>query len=53
MYRIGICDDDYLFCGQIEKYLEEYAQQEEIEIRSEVFFFGGGLFEVYEGRISL
>ena len=40
MYRIGICDDDYLFCGQIEKYLEEYAQQEEIEIQSEVFFSG-------------
>ena len=40
MYRIGICDDDYLFCSQIEQYLEEYAQQEEIELQLEVFLSG-------------
>ena len=33
MYRIGICDDDYLFCKKKKKYLEEYTQQEEIEIQ--------------------
>lgn len=53
MYRIGICDDDYLFCSQIEQYLEEYAQQEEIELQLEVFLSGEDYLKYMEKETAL
>lgn len=40
MYHIGICDDDVAFGCQIEEYLKEYAQEEHIEMKTDVFLSG-------------
>lgn len=40
MYRIGICDDDAIFCAQIERYLNEYGHKKKINIDIEVFLSG-------------
>lgn len=40
MYRIGICDDDNVFCIQMEKHLEGYAKETGIVIETEVFSSG-------------
>jgi len=37
MYKIGICDDDYAFCGQIEQYLENVAEALSLAIELEIF----------------
>lgn len=40
MYTIGICDDDYMFCAQIEKSLENFSKETGITIETEVFLSG-------------
>lgn len=37
MYKIGICDDDYAFCGQIEQYLENAAETLSLTVEPEIF----------------
>lgn len=45
MYRIGICDDEMEFCTEIEGFVHEYAEKEEITVETEVFTSGEALFE--------
>lgn len=40
MYRIGICDDDNVFCIQMENYLDEYAKETGVDVETEVFLSG-------------
>ncbi|MBP3475152.1 MAG: response regulator transcription factor [Lachnospiraceae bacterium] len=53
MYRIGICDDDFIFCAQIEKYLEEFAREEKVTIDIEVFLSGEDYLKYMEQKRSL
>ena len=45
MYRIGICDDEIEFCTEIEGFVQEYAEKEEITVKTEIFTSGEALFE--------
>ena len=45
MYRIGICDDEIEFCTEIEGFVQEYAEKEEITVETEIFTSGEVLFE--------
>lgn len=45
MYRIGICDDEMEFCTEIEGFVHEYAEKEEITVETEVFTSGEEFFE--------
>lgn len=37
MYKIGICDDDYAFCGQIEQYVKNAAEVLSLTVEPEIF----------------
>lgn len=53
MYRIGICDDDDIFCTQLENYLEEYAKETEIKVETEIFLSGEDYLRYMEKNRSL
>lgn len=53
MYRIGICDDDYMFCAQMEKGLEDFAREMAIIIEIEVFLSGEDYLEYMVGKQPL
>lgn len=53
MYRIGICDDDFSFCAQIEEFLENYAKRENILIETEVFLSGEEYLKYMETEPAL
>jgi len=40
MYRIGICDDDLIFCGQIEQYLFECCSNFNMQMEIMIFVHG-------------
>ena len=48
MYRIGICDDDEAFCGQMEGYLAVYARKAGTVIVTEIFLSGEAYLEFME-----
>ena len=45
VYRIGICDDDEAFCGQMEGYLAVYARKAGTVIVTEIFLSGEAYLE--------
>lgn len=45
MYRIGICDDEMEFCTEIEGFVQEYAEKEEITVETEIFTSGEEFFQ--------
>lgn len=53
MYRIGICDDDKIFCRQLEKYLGEYAEETGTVVETEVFLSGEDYLQYMEKKRSL
>lgn len=54
MYRIGICDDDAVFCTELEALISSYAKQEGICMGTEVFFSGEALLSsLEEGKSPL
>lgn len=53
MYRIGVCDDDYMFCAQMEKNLEEFAREAGIVVEIEVFLSGEDYLKYMEGKQPL
>lgn len=48
VYRIGICDDDAAFCGQMEGYLAVYARKAGTVIVTEIFLSGEAYLEFME-----
>ena len=53
MLKIGICDDDYSFCAQIEELLYEYAKRECLIIEIDVFYTGEDYLKYLEREPSL
>lgn len=45
MYRIGICDDDEVFCWQIEGYIRAYCARHDLEVETQIFLTGTKLLE--------
>lgn len=48
VYRIGICDDDEVFCEQMEGYLAVYARKTGNVIVTEIFLSGEAYLEFME-----
>lgn len=53
MYRIGICDDNEAFGGEIDTYLMEYAKKEGISIETEIFLSGEEYLDFLEKEPKL
>lgn len=44
MFRIAICDDDEVFCNQLEKYMWSYIVNKEIEV--DIYYSGEKIYDV-------
>lgn len=53
MYRIGICDDDVVFCTELEKLIDGFAGQEQLSVSVEVFFSGDMLLQYLKEKPPL
>lgn len=52
MYRVGICDDDGVFCRELETLIASYAKQEGIGISTDIFSSGEALLDILEKEKS-
>lgn len=50
MFRIAICDDNQLFCSEIENYLYSYYGEKSIDV--DVFYTGEELYDVMNSNID-
>lgn len=53
MLRIGICDDDRFVCSELERYVEKYAQNNNISVDIDVFYSGADYLRYLEQNLPL
>ncbi|MDE6851643.1 MAG: LytTR family DNA-binding domain-containing protein [Lachnospiraceae bacterium] len=53
MYKIGICDDNELFCWEIERFILDYCDKIHLDIETIIFSCGEELLEHWNAGLSL